>query len=125
MYIVLKKKVSFFFLLLVALAVYNRSPSAYEALRDLKILQLPHSKTLKKVIKGGSEKSGIDEGYLQGQQQIYEEFQRRRETEGHPRPLGIGVMMWDEVKVIVICTLTLMLLLNGRNSFNKVLSLRK
>ena len=85
------------------MAVYNRSPSAYKALRDLKILQLPHSKTVKKIIKGGSEKSGIDEGYLQGQQQIYEEFQRRRETEGHPRPLGIGVMMWDEVKVIVIC----------------------
>ena len=105
------------FLFLVALAVYNRSPSEYEALRDLKILQLPHSKTLQKVIKGGSEKSGIDEGYLRGQQKIYEEFQRRRETEGHPRPLGIGVMMWDEVKVIVIHTLTLILLLNDRNSF--------
>jgi len=48
----------------VALAVYNRSPSAYEALHKLKILQLPHSKTLKKVIQGGSEKSGIDEDYL-------------------------------------------------------------
>ena len=80
-------------------AVYNRSPSAYEELHMLKILQLPHSKTLKKVIRGGSEQSGIDEDYLQGQQQIYEQFQSGRETEGHPRPLGIGVLMWDEVKV--------------------------
>ena len=62
-------------------------------------MQLPHSKTLKNVIQGGSEKSGIDEDYLQSQQQIYEQFQSRREAEGHPRPLGIGVMMWDEVKV--------------------------
>lgn len=83
----------------VALAVYTRSPSAYEALHKLKIFQLPHSKTLKKVIRGGSEQSGIDEDYLQGQQQIYEHFQSGREAEGHPRPLGIGVLMWDEVKV--------------------------
>ena len=91
----------FFFTLfsLVALAVYNRSPSAYEALHDLKILQLPHSKTIKKVVQGGLENSGIDEDYLQGQQQTYEQFQSTREAEGHPRPLGIGVMMWDEVKV--------------------------
>ena len=83
----------------VALAVYNRSPSAYKALHKLKILQHPHSKTLKKEIQGGSEKSGIDEDYLQGQQQTYEQFQSRQEAEGHPRPLGFGVMMWDEVKV--------------------------
>lgn len=80
-------------------AVYNRSPSAYEELHMLKILQLPHSKTLKKVIRGGSEQSGIDEDYLQGQQQIYEQFKSGWEAEGHPRPLGIGVLMWDEVKV--------------------------
>ena len=64
----------FFFTLfsLVALAVYNRNPSAYEALHDLKILQLPHSKTIKKVVQGGLENSGIDKDYLQGQQQTYE-----------------------------------------------------
>ena len=65
----------------------------------VKNLQLPHSKTLKKVIRGGSEQSGIDEDYLQGQQQIYEQFKSGWEAEGHPRPLGIGVLMWDEVKV--------------------------
>lgn len=86
----------------VALAVYNRSPSAYQALHNLKTLLLPHSNTLKKVIKGGSEKSGVDELYLQliqGQQQTCEHFQSKREAEGHPRPLGFGVVMWDEVKV--------------------------
>lgn len=87
----------------IALAVYNRSPSAYEALRGLKILQLPHSKTLKQIIKDGSENAGIDEEYLLGQHQIYVNYQKTREEEGHPRPLGLGVMMWDEVKVRTMC----------------------
>ena len=83
------------------LAVYNRSLqlSAYKALRDLKILQLPHSKTLKQIIKDGSEKDGIDDEYLYGQNKTYIRYQKEREEEGHPRPLGVGVMMWDEVKV--------------------------
>ena len=83
----------------VALAVYNRSPSAYQALRDLKILQLPHSKTLKQIIKDGSEKDGIDDEYLYSQHKTYVRYQKEREEEGHPRPLGVGVMIWDEVKV--------------------------
>ena len=84
----------------IALAVYNtRSPPAYEALRGLKILQLLHSKTLKQIIKDGSENAGIDEEYLLGQHKTYVNYQKKREEEGHPRPLGLGVMMWDEVKV--------------------------
>lgn len=83
----------------VALAVYNRSPSAYEALRGLHILQLPCSKVLKKVLKDGSEKAGIDHDFFAGQQEKYKAYQGQRESEGHPQPLGIGVMMWDEVKV--------------------------
>ena len=47
-----------------ALAVYNRSPSAYEALRDCSILQLPCTKVLKKVLKDGAEKPGIDLNYF-------------------------------------------------------------
>jgi len=31
----------------IALAVYTRSPAAYEALRDFKLLQLPSVRTLK------------------------------------------------------------------------------
>ena len=86
-------------ILTVALAVYTRSPMAYEALSDLKILQLPHSKTLKKVIMASSEKAGIDEEYLLGQQKTYVDLREERERGGHSRPLGFGVMMWDEVKV--------------------------
>ena len=63
------------------------------------ILKLPHSKTLKQIIKDGSEKSGIDEEYLYGQHKAYVKYQKEREEEGQPRPLRSGVMMWDEVKV--------------------------
>lgn len=62
-------------------------------------MQLPHSKTLKQIIKDCSEKAGIDDEYLYGQHKAYVKFQKEREEKGHPRPLGVGVMMWDEVKV--------------------------
>ena len=82
-----------------ALAVYNRCPSAYEAVRDLHILQLPCTKVLKKILKDGAENPGIDLNYLESQQQKFKAYQQQRESEGHPQPLGIGVLMWDEVKV--------------------------
>ena len=74
----------------VALAVYNRYPSAYQALRNLKILQLPHSKTLKQVIKDGSEKDGIDDEYLYSQHKTYVRYQKEREEEGHPQTIRSG-----------------------------------
>ena len=89
-----------------ALAVYSHSPSAFEALRKLKILQLPCSKVLKRVLKDGSENPGIDEDYLMVQEEKFAEFQSNREKEGAPHPLGLGVMMWDEVKVWLIQTTT-------------------
>jgi len=79
--------------------VYTRSPSAFEALKGLKILQLPCSKVLKRFLKEGAEQSGIDEDYFMAQEQKYTEFQNKRENEGAPRPLRLGVLMWDEVKV--------------------------
>jgi len=54
---------------------------------------------LKKVLKEGSENPGVDETYLIAQSENFTAYQDQREIEGFPRPLGIGVMMWDEVKV--------------------------
>ena len=45
-------------LLIVALAVYTRSPAAYEALRSFKLLQLPCVWTLKYYIDFNLEKAG-------------------------------------------------------------------
>ena len=30
---------------------------------------------------------------------IIPEYQKQRESSGHPQPLGIGVTMWDEVQM--------------------------
>jgi len=79
--------------------VYNRSHSAYEALRNLSILQLPCTKVLKNVLKDGAEKPGIDHNYFYSQRAKYQEYHKQRESTGHPQPLEIGVMLWDEVKV--------------------------
>lgn len=79
--------------------MYNRSPSAYEALRNLSILQLPCTKVLKNVLNDGAEQPGIDKNYFESQQAKYKEYEEQTESGGHPQPLGIGVMMWDEVKV--------------------------
>ena len=70
----------------LALAVYSRCPSAYEALNNLNILQLPCSKVLKRVLKEGSEKPGVDEDYM-------------RQHEACSRRFPTTFRSWDEVKV--------------------------
>ena len=50
-------------------------------------------------MKDGAENAGIDEEYLKAQSCKFQSYQEQRENDHHPRPLGIGVMMWDEVKV--------------------------
>ena len=43
---------------MVALAVFTRSPAAYEALRSFKLLQLPSVRTLKHYIDANLEEAG-------------------------------------------------------------------
>jgi len=52
-----------------------------------------------KALKDGTEQPGIDCYYFESQQDKFQTYQRQRESCGHPKPLGIGVLMWDEVKV--------------------------
>ena len=47
---------------LLVLAVYSRSPSAYEALKSYKLLQLPSTKTLKDYIHSNREEATASEG---------------------------------------------------------------
>lgn len=79
--------------------MYNRSPSEYEALHGLRILQLPNSKSLRQAIKDDSVNPSIDEEYLLGQCKIYANFQKNREEEGHHKSLALQVLMWNEVKI--------------------------
>ena len=74
------------------------------ALRGLSILQLPCTKILKKVLEDGAEKPGIDLHYFENQQEKFLTYQKQREHGGHPQPLGIGVLMWDEGKKQYDCS---------------------
>ena len=83
----------------LALAVYSRCPSAYEALSNLHILQLPCSKVLKRVLKEGSEKPGVVEDYMGQQLEEFCEYRKQPVAGGFPQPLGLRILMSDEVKV--------------------------
>ena len=58
------------------MAVYARSPSAYSALRDLGIIQLPCEKQVEKRIKADKIECGIDEEAMKQEVTKYEEFVR-------------------------------------------------
>lgn len=86
-------------------------------MRGLSILQLPCTKVLKKVLKDGAEQPGIDLHYFENQQEKFTNYTKQRESGGHPQPLGIGVLMWDEVKVgnsIIIILLFRFHLMSGK-----------
>ena len=84
----------------VALAVYTRSPAAYEALKSFGILQLPSSRSLKQFTGGHLNKPGQCEDILVDHYEKYKLFQEHQVTAGKKRPLGEGVLIFDEVKVI-------------------------
>ena len=84
---------------ILALAIYTRSPAAFRAVRSLGILQLPCSKELQRIVSRNADGPGIHENYLAHQSQEYEKFCARQISDGKKRPLGIGVLIFDETKV--------------------------
>ena len=86
----------------LALAIYSRSPSAYEALKSFKILQLPSSSSLKSFRAPCLHKPGIHEDiqdYVLEQSTKYCAYQEEMERRGNKKPLGEGILIFDEVKV--------------------------
>lgn len=59
---------------MLAMAVYARSPSAYSALKDLGIIQLPCDKQVRKRMNANSIECGIDEEAIKQEVTKYEEF---------------------------------------------------
>ncbi len=83
----------------VALAVYTRSPTAYEALRAFGILQLPCISTLKSFTAFNFEKPGFSEERLSHARRQYDEMVRGRRAAGETVPFSEGILIFDEVKV--------------------------
>ena len=88
------------YFLLSALAVYTRSPSAYEALKSFQLLQLPCVRTLKDYIGSNRE----DAGNIQERLKVCrEQYDGMVDTQKklHSKTVGFseGVLIFDEVKV--------------------------
>ena len=83
----------------VALAIYTRSPAAFRAVRSLGILQLPFSKEPQRVVSKNADGSGIHEHYIAHQSEVYIKFCDNKVASGSKRPLGVGVLIFDETKV--------------------------
>lgn len=82
-----------------AIAVYARSPSAYKALKDLGIIQLPCENQIEKLIKSNGTDPGLNEESIASEFGKYSEFKEVQKQKGKPEPLGFGALIFDETKV--------------------------
>ena len=83
-----------------ALAVYTRSPSAYEALKSFQIIQLPGVRTLKDYINSNREDPGKIQERLKLCREEYDRTVTMQKQLGNKQvPISKGVLIFDEVKV--------------------------
>lgn len=83
----------------IALAVYSRSPSAFNALRSLHLLQLPSERTMKMYMNHSKKKVGIVPEDIRMERDRYTEHKAKVIGQGKLPPLSQGVLIWDETKV--------------------------
>lgn len=83
----------------VALAVFSRSRAAYEALRGFGIFKLPSIRSLQHYTSAYLDKPGRCETSIKFQKEVYDGVKKEASGKCFP-PIGEGVMIFDEVKVI-------------------------
>ena len=84
----------------MCLAVYTRSPAAYEALSSFNILQLPSVSRMKSFTGANYQKEGPNFTLLHAAKQEYQKYNNEREKSGKLSGRGDGVLVIDEVKVV-------------------------
>ena len=85
---------------LKALAIYIRSPAAYESLKSFDILQLPARSTLQAYTGCFLHDSGASWESIFKQVEQYQQFKSECKASGKAIPMADGVLIFDEVKVI-------------------------
>jgi len=85
--------------LCLALAVYTRSPAAYEALKSFGILQLPSRSTLQAYTGAFMHEPGASSQCIERQVARYVIFKEQCREAGKQEPKSDGVLIFDEVKV--------------------------
>lgn len=84
----------------VALAIYVRSPAAYEALKSFRLLQLPARSTLQAYTGAFLHEPGISRDCIDDQLAKFILYCDQRKKEGKMESKKDGVLIFDEVKVI-------------------------
>ena len=82
-----------------ALAIYSRSPSAFEAVRHLGILQLPSTASLQAFMAQHQHAPGSNEDQMALQHELYKQHAEKIAQAGKMVPKQDGVLIFDEVKV--------------------------
>lgn len=100
-----------------ALCIFSRSPTAYHALKSLGIIQLPCDRTLRGYMYKYSSSPGICEDALLERAKKYESYKKEQVEAGNLKPVGEGVLIWDEVKVSIT---DWELRLGGKTNSNKI-----
>ena len=82
-----------------ALAIYSRSPAAYEALKGFDILRLLAKSTLQAYSGAFNHAPGVSTACIADQVSRYVVYKEESKKEGRQEPMGDGVLVFDEVKV--------------------------
>lgn len=90
----------FIYFTFIALAVFVRSPAAYEALKSFNILQLPARCTLQAYTGCFLHEGGASWESIAKQVELFQQFKLSQKAQGKLEPLADGVLIFDEVKVI-------------------------
>ena len=77
----------------VALAIFTRSPAAFEALRSLKILQLPSRSSLESFTSANTQRPGVSCEYLCKEWKAYCAHKDKLSSENQLTPLAKGVLI--------------------------------
>ena len=86
-------------MLFTALAIYTRSPAAYEALKDFDILKLPSKATLQSYTGAFIHEPGASARCISDQVSCYLAFNEESRKLGKQESKGDGALIFDEVKV--------------------------
>ena len=82
-------------------AIFTRSPAAYEALKGFQILNLPSVASLKQFTSANKQAPGLNLPHLHDAKQTYTAYKVERKEQGFLEPKDNGVLIFDEVKVVM------------------------
>ena len=85
----------------IALAIFTRSPGAYEASKSYQILKLPSVASLKHFTSANNQPTGLNLPHLHDANPAYAAYKEEQKEQGFLEPEEYGGLIFDEVKVMM------------------------